>query len=117
MLRRLIIALMLFTLTSSADAASVLFKDYKAPRDAQEKTFLKIYLDGVKEGLLALNSELALEGRQPVFCMPGKLALNVEQAEDIMMREAQMLGDVGRIYVSAILVKGLQDTFPCNEKH
>jgi hypothetical protein len=59
MLRRLIIALTLFGLASSADAASVLFKNYKAPKDASEKTLLKIYLDGVKEGLLALNSELA----------------------------------------------------------
>jgi hypothetical protein len=117
MIMKAVIALMLFSVTSSADAASVLFKNYRAPKDASQRILLKIYLDGIREGLLALNSELVVEGRQPVFCVPGKLALNVEQAEDIMIREAQMLGDVGGFYISAILINGLKETFPCDEKH
>jgi hypothetical protein len=42
----------------------------------------------VKQGLLAFDAELAVEGRQRLFCLPQNLALTVEQAEDIMMREA-----------------------------
>jgi hypothetical protein len=113
MLRGMIVALVLVGLSSSANAAMVLFKDYKSPKDNWAKALNMVYLDGVREGLAIFDAELAVEGRQPLFCMPEKLALTVEQAEDIMMREAKKSTDPGDVPISLLLMKGLEDTFPC----
>src|SRR5262249_25708678 len=41
-------------LTSSANAMTVIFKDYKAAT-SDEKAFYYLYLDGVREGIIELN--------------------------------------------------------------
>jgi hypothetical protein len=82
-----------------------------------DKAALKVYLDGVKEGIFMLNVTLQEEGRQPLFCQPQKLALTFEQAEEIMMHKAKKMADPGGVPISIILIHGLQDTFPCDEKH
>jgi Rap1a immunity proteins len=118
MIARIVIGLILFFLTlSDASAASILLKTYKSPIDKADRALLKVYLDGVKEGIVMLNVTLQVEGRPPLFCQPEKLALTVEQAEDIMMRRAKKMPDPDRVPISLILIHGLQDTFPCNEKH
>jgi len=118
MIARIVIGLILFSLTlSNANAASVLLRTYKSPIDKADKALLKVYLDGVKEGIVMLNVTLQAEGRQPLFCQPQKLALTVEQAEEIMTRKAKKMADPDRVPVSIILIHGLQDTFPCDEKH
>jgi hypothetical protein len=118
MIARMVIGLILFCLTlSNANAASILLRTYKSPIDKADKALLKVYLDGVKEGIVMLNVTLQAEGRQPLFCQPQKLALTVERAEEIMMRKAKKMADPDRIPVSIILIHGLQDTFPCDEKH
>ena len=76
-----------------------------------------MYLDGVKEGIVMFNVTLQAEGRQPLFCQPEKLALTVEQAEEIMMRKAKKMANPDGVPISLILIHGLQDTFPCDEKH
>ena len=113
MIRGMIVAVMLVGLSSSADAMSVIFKNYKAAKNDDEKALMKLYLDGVREGVSIFDAELAVEGRQPLFCMPNNLALTVEQAEDIMMREAEKNTDPDNVPVSLLLVEGLKDTFPC----
>ena len=117
MLRRMVIALMLVSLTSSANAALLRFKDYKTSKDRWGKAVNKVYLDGVKQGLLAFDAELAVEGRQRLFCLPQNLALTVEQAEDIMLREANKTTDPDKFPISVLLINGLKETFPCDAKH
>ena len=114
MLRRLVIALMVFSLASSADATTVIFKNYKAH---QNEDLYKAYLDGMREGLIAQNEEMALAGQQRRFCLPRNLALTVEQADGIIMHEATKMNDPDRLPISVILINGLKDTFPCDEKH
>jgi hypothetical protein len=109
----MVIALMLFSLSSSANATMVRFKDYKNPKDSWSKAADKVYLDGVKEGLVMFDADLTVEGRQQSFCMPQNLALTVEQAEDIMMRQAQKMTHPDDVPISLLLLKGLEDTFPC----
>jgi hypothetical protein len=48
MITKTVIALILFGLTSSANAMTVIFKDYKAANN-DERAFYLLYLDGVKE--------------------------------------------------------------------
>ena len=113
MLRRMQIALMLVSLTSSADAMTVIFKDYKAAANKDEKAFYLLYLDGVREGIVELNVVLEEKRQQPLFCLPEKLELTVEQAEDIMMRQAQKMTDPDQLPIGLLLVQGLRNTFPC----
>jgi len=112
MLRRMQITLMLVSLTSSADAMTVIFKDYKAAT-SDEKAFYYLYLDGVREGIVELNVVLEEKRQQPLFCLPERLELTIEQAEDIMMRQAQKMTDPDQLPIGLLLAQGLQNTFPC----
>jgi Rap1a immunity proteins len=116
MITKAVIALILFGLTSSANAMTVIFKDYKAAT-SDEKAFYLLYLDGVREGIIELNVVLEEKRQQPLFCLPEKLALTVGQAEDIMMRQAEKITDPEQLPIGLLLAQGLQNTFPCDEKH
>ena len=94
MIARIAIGVILFCLTlSNANAASILLRTYKSPIDKADKAALKVYLDGVKEGIVMLNVTLQAEGRQPLFCQPEKLAFTVEKAEKILMRKAKKMAN------------------------
>src|SRR6516165_4231209 len=118
MLRRMLIVLMLVSLTSSTNAMTVIFKDYKAAT-SDEKAFYYLYLDGVREGIVELNVVLEEKRQQPLFCLPERLELTIEQAEDIMMRQAQKMTDPDQLPIGLLLVQGLQNTFslPALAKH
>ena len=115
MITKAVIALML-SLTSSANAMTVIFKDYKAANN-DEKAFYLLYLDGVREGIIELNVVLEEKRQQPLFCLPEKLELTVGQAEDIVMRQAEKITDPDQLPIGLLLAQGLQNTFPCDEKH
>ena len=115
MITKAVIALML-SLTSSANAMTVIFKDYKAANN-DEKAFYLLYLDGVREGIIELNVVLEEKRQQPLFCLPDNLALTVGQAEDIVMRQAEKITDPDQLPIGLLLAQGLQNTFPCDEKH
>ena len=117
MITKAVIALMLFNLISSANAMTVIFKDYKAAANKDEKAFYLLYLDGVREGIIELNVVMEEKRQQPLFCLPEKLALTVGQAEDIVMHQAEKITDPDQLPIGLLLAQGLQDTFPCNEKH
>jgi Ssp1 endopeptidase immunity protein Rap1a len=116
MITKAALALILFGLTSSANAMTVIFKDYKAAT-SDEKAFYYLYLDGVREGVIELNVVLEEKRQQPLFCLPEKLALTVGQAEDIMTRQAEKITDPDQLPIGLLLAQGLQNTFPCDEKH
>ena len=107
---------MLVSLTSSTNAMTVIFKDYKAAT-SDEKALYYLYLDGVREGIIELNGVLEEKRQQLLFCLPEKLELTIEEAEDIMMRQAQKMTDPDQLPIGLLLAQGLQNTFPCDEKH
>jgi hypothetical protein len=116
MITKAVMALILFGLTSSANAMTVIFKDYKAANN-DERAFYLLYLDGVREGIVELNVVLEEKRQQPLFCLPEKLALTVGQAEDIMMRQAEKITDPDQLPIGLLLAQGLQNTFPFDERH
>jgi hypothetical protein len=116
MIKQAIGAAIALCIASSANAATVLFKDYKNPSDDLARTFNKIYLDGLKEGVITFNVALVQGGKLPLFCPPPKMALTMEQAEDIMLREAKMAGDPGSTPIAIVLLAGLRETFPCETR-
>jgi hypothetical protein len=116
MITKTVIALILFGLTWRANAMTVIFKDYKAANN-DERAFYLLYLYGVREGIIELNVVLEEKRQQLLFCLPEKLALTVGQAEDIMMRQAEKITDPDQLPIGLLLAQGLQNTFPCDEKH
>jgi hypothetical protein len=90
--------------------------DYKAANN-DERAFYLLYLDGVREGIIELNVVLEEKRQQPLFCLPEKLVLTVGQAEDIMMRQAEKIADPEQLPIGLLLAQGLQNMFPCDEKH
>jgi hypothetical protein len=95
---------------------TVIFKDYKAANN-DERAFYLLYLDGVREGIIELNVVLEEKRQQPLFCLPEKLVLTIEQAEDIVMRQAEKITDPEQLPIGLPLAQGLQNSFPCDEKH
>ena len=84
---------------------TVIFKDYKAAT-SDERAFYYLYLDGVREGIIELNGVLEEKRQQPLFCLHEKLALIIEQVEDIMMRQAEKITDLDRLPIGLILAQG-----------
>jgi hypothetical protein len=116
MLRGMIVAVMLVALSSSA-RAQIILRDYKGPKNENEKALNEMYLEGVIHGVQLLNAAVRQDGQKPEFCMPPKLALTIEQAEDIMMRAAKTVAEPDCFPIAVLLIEGLKETFPCDEKH
>lgn len=113
MIKPVMIAAIALCVATGANAATVLFKQYKNPSDDTARAFNTVYLSGVMEGLLTFNSSQISDNKPPLFCLPPKLAVTAEQAADIMTREATLLGNVDGIPISILLLEGLKETFPC----
>jgi hypothetical protein len=96
-------------------AADVRLDSYRNPTSETFRTFNRIYLDGVKSGLMAYNAWINVRGGQPAFCMPADLVMTTEQAEDIMLKSADKRAAKGDTLIAILLQSGLQDTFPCGK--
>src|ERR1700744_1111170 len=89
MIKRVTCAAIVFCIASGANAATVRLKNYMTPEDEMQRTFNAVYLDGLKDGLITLNVVLARASAAPLFCLPPKMALTSDQADDILRREAK----------------------------
>jgi hypothetical protein len=117
MLRQVIAGVFVLYLVWSADADPVLLKHYKMP-NGEISRGLKIYIQGVKDGLETYNEQLIVEGKAPLFCLPST-AITVDQAESIMKTKAEELGKVANMdsmQISILLLEGLRTTFPCSKQ-
>jgi Ssp1 endopeptidase immunity protein Rap1a len=102
----------LFTLASgAASAQTVRLEQYRHPPEPKFKNFNQLYLKGVVDGLIAYSA--AQDRRNRLFCIPPKVAITVEQAEDIMLRYAEQKQLPGTVPIAVPLLRGLKDAFPC----
>jgi hypothetical protein len=113
MMKRLMSAAIALCVASSANASTLRLKNYVAPADEKQRILNAMYLDGLKDGLIAFNVVIARNGGAPLFCLPPKLALTPDQADDILMREAKSHPYPDDMIVSIVLLAGLRKTFPC----
>jgi hypothetical protein len=67
-------------------AADVRLDSWRNPKNENFRIFNRMYLDGVKGGLMASNAWIRSRGGEMAFCMPPDLALSTEQAEEIMLK-------------------------------
>ena len=112
-IKRAMCAAIVLCVASGADAATLRLKNYIAPEDEKQRILNAMYLDGLKDGLIAFNVVIARNGGAPLFCLPPTLALTPEQADDILMREAKSHAYPDDMIVSIVLLAGLRKTFPC----
>ncbi len=96
-------------------AADVRLDSWRNPKNENFRVFNRMYLDGVKGGLMASNAWINSRGGEMAFCMPPDLALSAEQAEAIMLKAADKRGARGDWLVASLLLWGLRDTFPCEK--
>jgi Rap1a immunity proteins len=111
MLRCLVVAALLTLVSSSASAQTVRLDQYQHPSEPKFKDFNQLYLKGVVDGLIAYS--VAQNARDRFFCIPSKMAITVEQAEDIMLRYAEKKQIPGTVPIGVPLLGGLKDAFPC----
>jgi hypothetical protein len=113
MIRRLMCAAIALCVASSANAVTVRFKQYMNPSNETYRGLDSVYLDGLSDGFITLNVALAQEGKAPLFCMPPKMSLTAEQADDILRREAKRVPPSDDMPIGIVLLAGLRETFPC----
>jgi len=110
-----IFASSIFVGAAESNSVSVRIGDYlKNNNNLSMRELNVLYLDGVREGI---TTALALlpDGTEPI-CMPPKLALTVEQAEEIMLRFAKDHSPKADTPIGVILYLGLKDAFPCAKR-
>ena len=110
----LIAALATFYFASTVNASTVLFKHYQDEKRKSYRKFNKSYLDGAKGGLIAYNILLKERHLKSNFCLPTNLALTVEQAENIMFKQAAKMSDPYDTPIEIILLYALEEVYPCN---
>lgn len=111
MRRCLIIAALLLLPSGFASAQTVRLDQYRHPSESKFKIFNRLYLKGVVDGFIAYS--VAQNTKDRFFCIPPKLAMTVEQAEDIMLRYAEKKQLPGTMPIAVPLLAGLKDSFPC----
>ena len=117
MIRTFTVATAALCIASSANALTV--KQYRDEKKQDVHALHKLYLGGVLRGFLWFNATLENDHKAQYFCLPKKLSLTVEQAEDIMLRQAKeetTTSVVDSFPVELLLFYGLRDTFPCEAK-
>jgi hypothetical protein len=114
MKRIFIAALAILYFASTVNASTVLFKNYRDEKRKSYRSFNKLYLDGAKGGLIAYNLLLKERHLKSNFCLPTNLALTVEQAEDIMFRQAAKMSDPDDKPIEVILLFALEEVYSCN---
>jgi hypothetical protein len=97
-------------LSFAANAQTVGLESYLHPKNEEYRTFNKLYLAGVVDGLIVYS----LAGADKLFCIPGKLALTTEQAENILLSWAKkQTKNTNDLPIGIALLGGLEETFPC----
>jgi hypothetical protein len=115
LLARAVASMGAIALSSAAMSQDVRFGQYRSESREEFRTFNQLFVAGLTSGLIAYNAAVQAEGKAPLFCLPPKLALTGEQAEDIINRTADEHHFAADYLISLILLYGLEETFPCKQ--
>ena len=67
----------------------------------------------VSHSLGAANAELEFDGKAPLYCVPDRLALTVEQNRSIFEVYLSRAPEMGELPYFMVMLSALQETFPC----
>jgi hypothetical protein len=106
-------ALLLVTIVLTVVPANsfISVKDY---HDYKDQELFKIYISGVGEGFLMMNSYLRSYEKPPIYCQPGKLVMNADNYINIIESEIKRGAKQDSI-IELLLLYGLIKTFPCGK--
>jgi hypothetical protein len=113
MIKQIMGAAIALCVASSPDASTLRLKNYLAPENENQRILNAMYLDGLKDGLIAFNVVVRRNGGTPLFCLPPTLVLTPEQADEILMQEVKGRSYPDDMIVSIVLLAGLRKTYPC----
>jgi hypothetical protein len=103
-------------------SAELLVKQYREQiksTDAAVLTFVKLYVQGLGDGIIWANSEVETQMSKHLFCQPTKLALTQSNYLNILDRQIEYSktlfteAELEKAPIGFFLLKGLVDTFPC----
>lgn len=87
-------------------------KTFLAEIDAGKKTYLYI-LDAYANGFDWANTDLRAAKRQPLYCLPAKLAVTAEQSGAILRQFIKQNPVAANWPAGMALLEAFKDTFPC----
>jgi hypothetical protein len=97
--------------------AEITVKDYRQQMSLADRRMLEIHMAGLGTGIAWANAQ-AERFKTPLYCPPGKLAIQTENYIDIINRKIKESSE--RIPAShdhtpivMLLLDGLMKTFPC----
>lgn len=111
-MKRHLLASIIAILSCSAATAGIPMPEYlKKPNDPVVRT----YMLGVAEGMMTVHSQLNIDGKPKLFCLPDSLVLTNERMHQILMKEFDTLPREQAVKFEAnqFLMVGLMKTFPC----
>lgn len=73
----------------------------------------QVWISGNANGFTWANSELEQRGQRPLFCLPKKLALTIDQEVSILRKFVKERPFYGGVPTGVALLNALQETFPC----
>lgn len=118
MMKTILTTICVVLVLESSASAELLAKDYAK---LAGQAWFKSYMRGVGVGYGWANAELATRGHPRLFCTPAKLALYEQNYLDILDRYLAVRLREGRnpetILLEPLLLKALQDAFPCEKKN
>jgi hypothetical protein len=86
MLKRVVAALIIgLCAVSAVDALSV--NSYRDEKNEEMRKIDKSYLAGVRDGIVAVDHAIALEGKKPYFCLPDDPNLRLNKLKRFCCRK------------------------------
>jgi hypothetical protein len=124
MTRMLIAAITAVCMVSSANAAMT-----RIEKSELLKKIHKMYLQGVRDGLLAYNRQLATDtsrrgGSKPYFCLPPDFDLTIDKTEKLTSRKVESTASNSEdgssnfdarydVSFSRLMLAKLMEAYPC----
>jgi hypothetical protein len=122
--RTLIAAIVAVCVVSTADAAM-----NRIEKSEQLKKIHKMYLQGVRDGLLAYHRQLETDtskrgGSKPYFCIPPGVDLTIDKTEKLTSRKREPTASTSEddssnfderydVSFPRLLLSKLRETYPC----
>jgi hypothetical protein len=83
----------------------------------------KVYIMGISDGMNWVIARDVAEDRTPAYCAPKGISLTVENYIEILNRKINAWENsppardqAGDVLIGVLLLKGLEETFPCPAK-
>lgn len=107
------LALALVTTSAINPTGMVTVDQWRKTTDENVKRIDDLYIASLIQGMMGINLEVAQRGGKPVFCAPEKLSFNGHLGVSVLASFADAHPEVGPFPLDVVMVKALEDTFPC----